>query len=59
VSNTSERRPNLRLSPPPVDSKHHWRRLLNHLYGCGEDVLLIWLRDVRRAVEEAERRRAA
>jgi hypothetical protein len=31
-----------------------WKRLMNHLYGCGEDELFEWLRVVRDAVEEAE-----
>lgn len=57
MSNKSERRPNLRSSPPPGDSKYHWRRLMNHLYGCGEDELFKWARDVRATVEEAERKR--
>ncbi len=45
----------IRSVPPPVNSEHHWRRLMNHLYGCGEDELFVWLRSVRQAVEEAER----
>jgi len=30
---------------------------MNHLYGCGEDELFKWARDVRATVEEAERKR--
>jgi hypothetical protein len=51
-----------RLVPPPVDSEHHWRELLNLLYLHEQDALFEWLRTVRVAVEEAEKekqRRAA
>jgi len=40
----------LRGVPPPVDSEYHWCRLMNHLFGCGEDELFVWLRDVRAEV---------
>jgi hypothetical protein len=54
-------RPKLRLAPPPVDSEHHWRRLMNLVYLAEEDALFRWLRQVRATVEEAEprQRRAA
>jgi hypothetical protein len=50
-------REKLKPVPPPMDSEYHWRKLLNHLYGCGEDELFRWVRDVRAVVEEAERKR--
>ena len=50
------RRPNLGSVPPPVDSKHHWRRLMNLVYLAEEDALFRWLRQVRATVEGAERR---
>ena len=29
----------LKPVPPPPDDEYYWRRLMNHLYGCGEDRL--------------------
>jgi hypothetical protein len=52
----------LQAVPPPVDSPEMWKALMNHVYGCGRDDLFAWLRDVRRSVERAarkKRRRAA
>ncbi len=45
----------LKALPRPVDDPEMWKRLMNHLFGCGEDRLFEWLRDVRRVIEEAER----
>ena len=49
--------PPLRGVPPPVDSEYHWRKLMNHLFGCGEDELFRWLRDVRSEVCGKKKRR--
>jgi hypothetical protein len=49
--------PGLRAVPPSANSEYMWRRLMNHLYGCGEDALFAWLQSIREAVEEAERKR--
>ncbi len=40
----------LRGVPPPVDSEHHWKRIMNLAYGAGEDELFRWLRAVRSEV---------
>jgi len=47
----------LKAVPPPPEDERMWKRLMNHLYGCGEDRLFEWLRDVRLVVEEAERKK--
>ncbi len=47
----------LRAVPPPANHPEMWKRLMNHLYGCGEDRLFAWLRGVRQVVEEADRER--
>ncbi len=47
----------MRPISPPVDSEYHWRQLMNHLYGCGEDALFEWLRDVRAVICEEEKPR--
>ncbi len=49
------RQRHLKAVPSPVDSSEMWKKLMNHIYGCGEDRLFEWLRSVRRVVEEAEK----
>ena len=51
----------LKAVPPLPTDAEMWKRLMNHVYGCGCDDLFAWLRDVRRVVGDAERarRRAA
>jgi hypothetical protein len=49
--------PRLKAVMPLPDHEYYWRKLMNHLFGCGEDELFCWLQDVRRVVEEAERER--
>jgi len=50
----------LKQVPPPPDNEYMWKKLMNHLYGCGEDALLDWLRSVRAEVCEKKRvKRAA
>ena len=58
---TPRDRASLRPVPPPVDSEHCWRKVMNLAYGCGEDALFAWLRDVRAEVcgKEKPRRGAA
>ncbi len=49
--------PPLRGVPPPVDSEYMWRSVMNLAYGCGEDELFVWLREVRAEVlGEGEKR---
>jgi hypothetical protein len=41
----------LTLVPPAADSEYHWRKLLNHLYACGEDELFRWAKVVQEYVK--------
>ena len=47
----------LRPVPPPIDHEPSWRRLMNLLYLHEQDQLFAWLRGVRAAVEDAEKKR--
>ncbi len=47
----------LKAVTPPPDSEYYWKNLMNHIYGCGEDRLFEWLRDVRVYIEEQEKKR--
>ena len=46
----------LRLAPPPIDHEPSWRRIMNLLYLHEQDQLFAWLRGVRAAGEEAEKK---
>jgi len=48
----------LRPAPPLPTDAEKWKRLMNHMYGCEEDRLFVWLRGVRRVVEDTEREKA-
>jgi hypothetical protein len=47
----------LRQVPPPVDSEYHWKKLMNFLFLHEQDALFEWLRTVREAAEDAERKK--
>ncbi len=44
---------------PPVDSEYHWKKLMNLLFIHEQDALFEWLRAVRAAVEEGQKREEA